>query len=43
MIKKMLWASDGSTDSLDALSYVEDIAHRCKAEIVGLYVIPDYF
>lgn len=43
MIKKILWASDGSTDSLDALEYVEDIAHRCKAEIVGLYVIPDYF
>lgn len=43
MIKKILWASDGSTDSLDALSYVEDIANRCKAETVGLYVIPDYF
>jgi len=43
LIKKILWASDGSTDSLDALSYVEDIAYRCKAEIVGLYVIPDYF
>ena len=43
MIKKILWASDGSTDSLDSLEYVEDIAHRCKAEIVGLYVIPDYF
>ena len=43
MIKTILWASDGSTDSLDALEYVEDIAHRCKAEIVGLYVIPDYF
>jgi nucleotide-binding universal stress UspA family protein len=43
LIKKILWASDGSTDSLDALEYVEDIAHRCKAEIVGLYVIPDYF
>jgi nucleotide-binding universal stress UspA family protein len=43
LIKKILWASDGSTDSLDALSYVEDIAKRCKAETVGLYVIPDYF
>ncbi len=43
MIKKILWASDGSTDSLDALSYVEDIANRCRAETVGLYVIPDYF
>jgi len=43
MIKKILWASDGSTDSLDALEYVEDIARRCKAQVVGLYVIPDYF
>ncbi len=43
MIKKIIWASDGSTDSLDALEYVEDIANRCKSEIVGLYVIPDYF
>jgi nucleotide-binding universal stress UspA family protein len=43
LIKKILWASDGSTDSLDALPYVEDIARRCKAEILGLYVIPDYF
>ena len=43
MIKKILWASDGSTDSLDALEYVEEIASRCKSETVGLYVIPDYF
>ena len=43
MIKKILWASDGSPDSLDALDYVRDIAKRCKAETVGLYVIPDYF
>lgn len=43
MIKKILWASDGSEDSLDALDYVEDIAERCIAETVGLYVIPDYF
>ena len=43
MIKKILWASDGSTDSLDALEYVEEIAKRCKAHVVGLYVIPDYF
>lgn len=43
MIKKILWASDGSPDSLDALDYVRDIAQRCKAETIGLYVIPDYF
>lgn len=43
MIKKILWASDGSEDSLDGLDYVEDIAKRCDSETVGLYVIPDYF
>jgi len=43
VIKKILWASDGSEDSIDALAYVEEIAKRCKSEIVGLYVIPDYF
>lgn len=43
MIKKILWASDGSDDSLDALDYVEDVAQRCKSETAGLYVIPDYF
>lgn len=43
MIKKILWASDGSEDSLDALAYVEDVAQRCKSETLGLYVIPDYF
>lgn len=43
MINKILWASDGSEDSLDALDYVEVIAERCNSETVGLYVIPDYF
>lgn len=43
MIKKILWASDGSEDSLNALDYIEDIAQRCKADTLGLYVIPDYF
>jgi len=43
LIKKILWASDGSEDSLDALAYVEDIAQKCKTETIGLYVIPDYF
>jgi len=43
LIKKILWASDGSEDSIDALDYVEDIAERCNSETVGLYVIPDYF
>lgn len=43
MIKKILWASDGSEDSLDALQYVEEMARLCKSKIIGLYVIPDYF
>lgn len=43
MIKKILWASDGSEDSLDALAYIEDIAQKCKGDTLGLYVIPEYF
>ena len=43
MIKKIVWASDGSRDSVDALAYAEHIARPLDSEIVGLYVIPDYF
>ncbi len=43
MIKKILWASDGSPDSIDALDYVRNIAEKCGGETVGLYVIPNYF
>ena len=38
-----MWASDGSKDSMDALTYAETIARPLDSEIIGLYVIPDYF
>lgn len=43
MIKKIVWASDGSKDSLHALSHAESLARMFGAGIVGLYVIPEYF
>jgi nucleotide-binding universal stress UspA family protein len=43
LIKKIVWASDGSRDSLDALAFAESIARPLDSEIIGLYVIPDYF
>lgn len=38
-IKKILWASDGSEESEEALKYVELLASRYGSEIVGLSVI----
>jgi len=43
LIKKIVWASDGSKDSVDALAFAESIARPLDSEIIGLYVIPDYF
>ncbi len=43
MLNKIVWTSDGSKDSLDALTYAENLARLFGSEIVGLYVIPDYF
>lgn len=43
MIKKIVWASDGSKDSIHALSHAESLARMFGAGIVGLYVIPEYF
>jgi nucleotide-binding universal stress UspA family protein len=43
MIDKILWASDGSKDSIQTLSYAELLAKRFKAEMLGLFVIPDYY
>ena len=42
LIDKILWASDGSKDSTEALKYAELLSKQFKAEIVGLFVIPDY-
>lgn len=38
MIKKILWASDGSTESNSSLRYVSFLAGRFNAEVLGLYV-----
>lgn len=43
MLDKIVWTSDGSKDSIDALAYAESLALLFGSEIVGLYVIPDYF
>lgn len=43
MINKILWASDGSEDSKRAIKYLELIAGKFGAEIIGVYVIPDYY
>lgn len=43
MIDKILWACDDSDDSTNALKYAEFFAKSLNAEIVGLYVIPDYY
>jgi nucleotide-binding universal stress UspA family protein len=38
-IKKILWASDGSEESLDALRWVEVLATRYDANVIALSVI----
>lgn len=43
MINKILWACDDSEDSTYALEYAEFFAKSLNAEIVGLYVIPEYY
>jgi len=43
LIDKILWACDNSQDSSYALHYAEYFARSLNAEIVGLYVIPDYY
>lgn len=43
MIDKILWACDDSDDSSYALRYAEYFAKSLNAEIIGLYVIPEYY
>jgi len=43
MIHKILWASDGSKDSIQALKHAELMAKKLKAQILSLLVIPDYY
>ena len=42
MISKILWASDGSRDSNEALKYIEPLNSKFNIDVIGLYVIPDY-
>jgi len=39
-IKKIIWATDGSKESEEALNYARFLAQRFNSEIVGTYVIP---
>ena len=39
-IKKILWATDGSKEADDALSYAQYMAGLTGAEIIGVHVIP---
>ncbi len=43
MINKILWASDGSKNSDNALKCVELLAMKFKADIIGLSVIDTYY
>ena len=43
LIDKILWACDNSEDAGFALHYAEFFARSLNAEIVGLYVIPEYY
>lgn len=38
-IKKIIWASDGSKESEEALNYTVFLAQRFNSEIIGVYVI----
>ncbi|MEQ9618823.1 MAG: universal stress protein [Deltaproteobacteria bacterium] len=39
-IKRILWATDGSTEAEAALDYAKYLAALTKAEIIGVHVIP---
>lgn len=39
-IKKIIWATDGSKESKEALNYARFLAQRFNSEIIGVYVIP---
>ncbi|MGB7291606.1 MAG: universal stress protein [Thermodesulfobacteriota bacterium] len=42
MIHKILWATDGSRDASEALKYVDMLAVKYKASVIGLSVVPEY-
>ena len=39
-LKKILWATDGSKEADDALSYAQYVAGLSGADIIGAHVIP---
>ena len=41
-LKKILWATDFSDESREALLYADTLAQAHKAEIIGLHVVPDF-
>jgi nucleotide-binding universal stress UspA family protein len=42
MVHKIIWATDGSKDASEALKYVDMLAVKYKASVIGLSVVPDY-
>lgn len=42
MIHKILWATDGSKDASEVLTYVDMLAGKYKASVIGLSVVPEY-
>jgi nucleotide-binding universal stress UspA family protein len=41
-IKRIIWATDGSKDSEEALNYARFFAQRFNSEIIGIHVIPTH-
>ncbi len=42
-IDKIVWGSDGSKDSMQALKVAEILALKFKSRITGIFVIPEYY
>lgn len=42
MIDQILWATDGSSDSKEALMFAEVLAGKYKAGVLSLFVMPEY-
>lgn len=40
-IKKILWATDFSTESMNALAYAELFAQKCGAKLTAVHVLPE--
>jgi nucleotide-binding universal stress UspA family protein len=42
LLKKIIWATDFSDESREALLYADALAKAHEAEIIGLHVVPDF-